>query len=98
MTFGERLKKLRELAGLAQSELARRSGINRANINMLENGTRTGLTVVTARRLVRALNVTLDYLVGDSYPFRGALLGTRSEGKSGVPYAGNSRGLCTFPR
>jgi transcriptional regulator with XRE-family HTH domain len=66
MTFGERLKRLRELAGLSQAELARRSRLNRANINMLESGARTGLTVESARRLARALNVTLDYLVGDS--------------------------------
>ena len=66
MTFGERLRRLRELAGLSQAELARRSGLNRANINMLESGARTGLTVESARRLARALNVTLDYLVGDS--------------------------------
>jgi transcriptional regulator with XRE-family HTH domain len=66
MTFGERLKRLRELAGFSQAELARRADMNRAVINMLESGVRTGITVETARKLARALNVTLDYLVGDS--------------------------------
>lgn len=66
MTFGERLKRLRELAGMSQAELARRANMHRAVINMLESGVRTGLTAESARRLARALNVTLDYLVGDS--------------------------------
>jgi transcriptional regulator with XRE-family HTH domain len=66
MTFGERLRRLRELAGLSQSELARRSGIHRPIITMLENGRRTGLTAESARRLARALNVTIDYLISDA--------------------------------
>lgn len=66
MTFGERLRRLRELAGMSQAELARKAGFHRAVIHMLESGRRTGLTVESARRLARALNVTLDYLVGDS--------------------------------
>jgi transcriptional regulator with XRE-family HTH domain len=66
MKFGERLKRLRELAGLSQSELARRSGVRRPIINMLESGARTGLTAESARRLARALDITVDYLLGDS--------------------------------
>jgi transcriptional regulator with XRE-family HTH domain len=66
MTFGERLRRLRELAGYSQAELARRAGMNRAVINMLESGVRTGLTAENARKLARGLNVTIDYLIGDS--------------------------------
>jgi transcriptional regulator with XRE-family HTH domain len=66
MTFNERVKRLRELAGLSQAELARRSGLNRAVISMLESGARTNVTIESARKLARGLGVTMDYLVGDS--------------------------------
>ena len=66
MTFGERLKRLRELAGLSQTELSRRSGMPRPLISMLESGKRSGLTAESARNLARALGVTIDYLIGDS--------------------------------
>ena len=64
MTLGQRLQQLRELAGLNQSELARRSGVRRPLISMLENGKQTGMTLDTARKLARALGVTIDMLAG----------------------------------
>ena len=66
MTFGQRLKMFRELAGLTQGELARRAGINRPTITALENGRQLDVTLETARRLARALKISLDRLVGDS--------------------------------
>ncbi len=65
MTIGERLKSLRELKGLSQNELARRAGINRPTISELESGRQQDVTVETARRLARALEVSLNMLVGD---------------------------------
>ena len=65
MTIGERLKSLRELKGLSQNELARRAGINRPTISELESGRQQDVTVETARRLARALEVSLNMLVGE---------------------------------
>jgi transcriptional regulator with XRE-family HTH domain len=64
MPLGERLKRFRELAGWSQNELARRSGVPRPIVSELESGKQKGLKVDTARRLARALGVSLDMLVG----------------------------------
>ena len=64
MTFGERLKRLREVAGWSQNELAKRSGVPRPTISDLEAGKQRGLTVANARKLARALGVSLDLLIG----------------------------------
>ncbi len=66
MTFGERLKMFRELAGLTQGELARKAGINRPTISAVESGKQVNVNVFTARSLARALEISLDMLVGDS--------------------------------
>ncbi|WP_089936037.1 helix-turn-helix domain-containing protein [Candidatus Entotheonella palauensis] len=66
MTFGERLKMFRELAGLSQGELARKAGIHRATITAVENGRQANVNVFTARSLARALEISIDMLVGDS--------------------------------
>jgi transcriptional regulator with XRE-family HTH domain len=62
--FCARLKEHRERLGWNQSELARRSGVPSQVISRLESGTRTGLTLDVARRLARALGVSLDALAG----------------------------------
>ena len=64
MTFGARLKQLRELAGLSQNALAKRAGISRPIISELESNRRRTTSIETARRLAKALGVTLDLLVG----------------------------------
>ena len=65
MTFGERVKMFRILAGWSQSELAKRAGVSRPIITNVENGKHAGVHVENARKIARALNVTLDQLVGD---------------------------------
>ena len=64
MTIGERLKRLREIKGLSQNELAKRSGVHRPTISELEAGRQQDVTVETARRLARALGVSLGLLAG----------------------------------
>ena len=68
MTLGERLKRLRELAGLSQNELAKRARISRPIISALESDKQKSLTLDNARRLARALGVTLDMLAGEEEP------------------------------
>jgi transcriptional regulator with XRE-family HTH domain len=55
-TFGERLKELREAAGLTQPELAERAGLNRFGIAKLEQGVREP-TWATVQALAKALGV-----------------------------------------
>ena len=64
MTLGERIKTLREKQGLGIRELARRADIPHGNLVQLEQGIRADVTTETAKRLARALQVSVDYLVG----------------------------------
>lgn len=51
----------RDWRGLSQSELARRSGVNRTQIADIEAGRKTG-SVATLKKLAEALGVTIDDL------------------------------------
>lgn len=66
--FGERLKALREKAGLTQRELARLAGIEAMQISRYERG--VGYPAVeTLIAIARTLDVGLDYLLlGKSQP------------------------------
>jgi transcriptional regulator with XRE-family HTH domain len=66
MEFRERLRHLRERRGWNQNELAKRSGVAQAVIHRLEAGVRgvDHLSVGVARRLARALGVSVDHLIG----------------------------------
>ena len=64
MPLGERLRQLRELAGLSQNELAKRANVPRPVISMVESGQQKGITLENARRIARVLGVTLDLLAG----------------------------------
>jgi len=65
MDFGSRLKQLRELSGLSQSELARRAKITPAMIVMIENGKRPNPSLGTVRKLASGLGITIGLLAGD---------------------------------
>jgi transcriptional regulator with XRE-family HTH domain len=62
--LGQRLKAYRELAGLSQNELSKRSGVPRPTITNVESGAQDGLTLENARKLARALGITIDALAG----------------------------------
>jgi len=64
MTFGERLRQLRELAGLSQRELARRANIPQPVVSDVESGKQKSMSLENARRIARVLGVTLDLLAG----------------------------------
>lgn len=55
------LRVWREFRQFSQSELARRAGVNRVQINDIESGAKTG-SVATLRKLADQLGVTLDDL------------------------------------
>jgi putative transcriptional regulator len=66
MTIGERIIQLREQRNMTQYALAKAAGIPRSTLNSVERGSRSGerLSLATARRLARALGVTIDDLAG----------------------------------
>ena len=59
-TFGERLRALREAAGLSQEELAERAQLSSHAVSALERGTRTRPYPHTIRALADALSVSDD--------------------------------------
>lgn len=62
-TFGQRLARLREDAGLSQSALARRIGSSQSAVSQIEAGERSpsyGMLV----QLAEALGVSVAYMVG----------------------------------
>jgi transcriptional regulator with XRE-family HTH domain len=62
--MGDRIKKRRQELRLSQQELSNLTGVRRATISDIESGKQPGMSVDTARRLARALGVSIDYLVG----------------------------------
>jgi transcriptional regulator with XRE-family HTH domain len=64
MTFGDRLRQLRELAGLSQRELARRANIPQPVVSDVESGKQKSMSLENARRIARVMGVTLDLLAG----------------------------------
>lgn len=58
MDYGDRIRKLREMTGMTQAELAEKSGLLQSQVSMIETGDR-GLNVRTADKLAVALGVRL---------------------------------------
>ena len=63
---GERIKRLREAAGMSQGELAEKSGVDPSYISLLETGKRPNPGVETLRRIAPVLGTTLAYLAGET--------------------------------
>ena len=61
--FGARLQKTRNLSGLTQEQLAKKLGISKQTISSYESNVKKS-SILTARKLARALNCSLDYLLG----------------------------------
>ncbi|MCL6558097.1 MAG: helix-turn-helix transcriptional regulator [Firmicutes bacterium] len=58
------LREIREKAGLTQSDLAKASGVSQSHISEMEAGN-TVPTVFVAKRLARALGVSVDELIAE---------------------------------
>ena len=57
----EKMKEQRQALGLSQAELAKRVGVSRQTVNMIENGSYNP-TVDLCIRICKELNVTLNDL------------------------------------
>ena len=64
MTFGERLAAKRRDKGWSQRALARHAGVSHTIIADLEKGARRSISTDAAKKLARALGVSVDYLIG----------------------------------
>lgn len=66
MDVGKRIRKLREDRGIEQLELANLIGISQSKMNKIESGFQKRLEPDILVELSKALNATVDYLVGKS--------------------------------
>jgi transcriptional regulator with XRE-family HTH domain len=64
MTFGERLAVKRREKGWSQRALARHAGVSHTIVADLEKGARRSISTDAAKKLARALGVSVDYLIG----------------------------------
>lgn len=62
--MNEKLKDLRDYHGISQRELARRIGVGKTTISEIERGERLP-NVLTAIRIARALETTVEEIWGD---------------------------------
>ena len=58
------MQKFREKRGLSQRDLSQRIGISSSLIDRIEDGSFSRLSVLAAKRIAEALQVSLDYLAG----------------------------------
>ena len=61
--FPDNLKKIREIKGLSQTELAKRSGLQPSAVSHFETGRRAP-SFDNLKRLADTLEVTTDFLIG----------------------------------
>ena len=64
MTFGERLRQLREERGMSMEDVARIMGLTRPTIYRYENGTIVNVPPETVHRLANMFGVTRPYIMG----------------------------------
>jgi transcriptional regulator with XRE-family HTH domain len=82
MAFHERLKALREAAGISQEALARSAGISTSAVTKLEQSGKEP-SWDTAKKLAKALGVTLDDMAVDGQPAENTGRGHTPAKKSG---------------
>lgn len=63
--FAERLKNLRKERGLLQQDMAEKIGITKSAYGYYEQG-KTTPDVITAQKIANILDVSVDYLLGES--------------------------------
>ena len=60
--MGYRIKEIREKQNMTQEELSAQSGVSRATISSLENGSSRSTTTKTLMRIARTLGVPVEEL------------------------------------
>lgn len=65
-SIGARVKRIREVHGLTQAELAKKAHVTQGFISQLESGVRKNPGVLHVQRLATALGVSVGELLGES--------------------------------
>jgi transcriptional regulator with XRE-family HTH domain len=65
MKVGEKIKSLRQTAGLTQLQVAEKARIDQGGLSKIERGQTTNLTLEILRRLAKALGCSVADLLGD---------------------------------
>jgi transcriptional regulator with XRE-family HTH domain len=68
MTLGERIRQEREQCGMSQAELARRIGVSKNTMNMIEESKITDPRFSRVLAIARQLGMSLDALVRGAAP------------------------------
>ena len=63
--FGQRLRKVREQAGISQEKLAELAGLHRTYVSSVERGLRN-ISIENIEKLAKALHVSMARLMPDS--------------------------------
>ena len=63
---GDRVRELRERAGLTQGQLAYKADTTSSQISRLENNERPGAQAILVGRIAAILGTTVDYLLGNT--------------------------------
>jgi transcriptional regulator with XRE-family HTH domain len=63
--FGQRLREIREEAGVSQEKLAEQAGVHRTYVSSVERGKRN-VSLVNIERFAAALGVTMGELMPDT--------------------------------
>ena len=79
MRFGRLVRRLRSEAGWSQEEFADRVGVHRTYVGAIERGEKT-VTIETAAKIARALQMTLAQLFTDLEQDAGNSDGHNSDG------------------
>lgn len=61
--MGYKIKEIREKKNMTQEELSAQSGVSRATISSLENGSSRATTTKTLMRIARTLGVPVEELI-----------------------------------
>lgn len=69
MLFGDRVKELRNLAGMSQQELANKAGLSLRSIQNYESNQRYPKDVAILNKLCKALNTTIEVLMKEEDNF-----------------------------
>lgn len=69
MLFGDKVKKLRSLAGMSQQELANKAGVSLRSIQNYESNQRYPKDVAILNKLCKALNTTIEELMQEKDNF-----------------------------
>jgi transcriptional regulator with XRE-family HTH domain len=62
--LGQRLRQIRRAKDLTQQDLEQKSGVHYTTISRIETGDSTHVYAETVRELAKALDVSIDYLMG----------------------------------